>query len=211
MPCTTIHLAIAKEYCKLHPEENYKDFCLGSNLPDTTTKKIRTHYGTCIKDAKRYVDYARNKVDLNTAIKFVDLNNAINIGIFMHLICDYAFYNDLNLRKDKKLVYSILPKDASKLSTEDYNVLTNKIVEKYGIDLNEMPPNLMVYIIPPIRDELIFFDEEEIYKFIERMSKIKLEKVYKDIQNGKIDFYPINQIWNAKINFAFFILIVYGN
>ena len=57
-----------------------------------------------------------------------------------------------------------------------------------------MPPQLMIYIQPPVRENLVFFDEEEIYRFIERISKIDLEKTYNDIQNGIIDFYPINPI-----------------
>ena len=48
MPGFTIHIIIAKEYIKKHPNEikNEKDFIRGSISPDLTTNKNKTHYGT---------------------------------------------------------------------------------------------------------------------------------------------------------------------
>ncbi len=190
MPCNTIHLAIAKEYCKLHPEENINEFYLGSNLPDATSNKTLTHYGTNNKKML-FLDYAKTKVDLNIVVKFVDLNNSINRGIFLHLLSDYVFFNDKKLKLDKERLKSMHLCETSPLSDADANLLTEKLINKYGIDLKYIPPILKQYIKEPIYDHFVFYDEEEIYRYIDRMSKIDLQKVYEDIQNGKIDFYDI--------------------
>lgn len=190
MPSILIHLAIANQYCKLHPEENIKEFMLGSTLPDSTKNKNLTHYGSNNRDML-YFDYVKNKVNLNTVVKYIELNSSLNRAMFLHLLADYAFYNDKKIRQNPNKIEQMPLKETSKLSNIDYYILNQKMIEKYNVDLKFVPPYLKKYTELREYKPLCFYNENEVYKFIETISKINLEKVYDDIKNGIINFYNI--------------------
>ena len=145
MASKTIHMAIAKKYCELHPEENYKDFLIGSNLPDITENKNQTHFGT-IAPCSTYWEYAKNKVDLKRVVENINLENSLNRGVFMHLVCDYVFFNDGKLFIDPKSLSTKKASELREVCLSDFDNLTGRIVDKYKIDLNEMPEYLRKFL-----------------------------------------------------------------
>ena len=77
-----VHLAVAEEYLKSHPEEQYEEFIQGVIFPDSVTPKSITHYGK----SSAYTN-------LGEFLKENDINNSYKRGYFLHLLTDYLFYN----------------------------------------------------------------------------------------------------------------------
>ena len=50
MPCLVMHLAIAKNYLKDHPEEKYDEFILGTIAPDIDMDDIRNYINGVTRD-----------------------------------------------------------------------------------------------------------------------------------------------------------------
>lgn len=124
MPGYVIHLAVANEYVKKHPNEikNLPDFFRGNISPDLTTKdkKGETHYGETSS-----VLYLRKYFEKN------NLESDYSKGYFLHLVTDYIFYNKI-LEYISKDIYN------------DYDILNRYLMEKYDVKLiDEVKDNVL--------------------------------------------------------------------
>ena len=108
-----IHLSVAEEYLKKHPNanEDYNEFISGVIFPDSVKDKSETHYGM-----------QSSQSNLNEFLKEHKLDSSFERGYFLHLLTDYLFYN----------------KFLDCISTEiynDYDILNDVLIQKYGITL----------------------------------------------------------------------------
>ena len=190
MACTLMHMAIGKRYCEKHPDEDYKDLLLGSNLPDMTADKNTTHFGNTIRGLT-YLEYAKRKIDLDAVVEKIPLNSSLKRGIFLHLISDYVFFNDIRLKIDKERIKTTLVRDMAHDSDLDYNYFSELLLSKYDIDFNDIPEYLRKFISKPEQDHAIFYDENEVFNYIEKMSDFNLEKVRDAIINKHYEIFDI--------------------
>ncbi len=110
-----IHLSVAKEYLKKHPDESnrYNKFIDGVIFPDSVKIKSETHYGS-----------ESSKSNLYDFLKEHKLNTPFERGYFLHLLTDYLFYN----------------KYLESISTDiynDYDILNDVLIQKYNVVLPE--------------------------------------------------------------------------
>lgn len=108
-----IHLSVAEEYLKKHPNanEDYNEFISGVIFPDSVKDKSETHYGM-----------QSSQSNLNEFLKEHKLDSSFERGYFLHLLTDYLFYN----------------KFLDCISTEiynDYDILNDVLIQKYDITL----------------------------------------------------------------------------
>ena len=119
MPGYVIHLAVAEKYLEKHKSknENYNEFIEGVIYPDSTKIKSETHYGEKSSASNVY-----------EFLKEHGLNNSYERGYFLHLLTDYLFYNRYidTISND---IYS------------DYDILNDKLIEKYNVKLPEKVKN----------------------------------------------------------------------
>lgn len=114
-----IHLSVAKEYLKKHPDDNedYNEFIEGVIFPDSVKIKSETHYGP-----------ESSKSNLYDFLQEHKLNTSFERGYFLHLLTDYLFYN----------------KYLDCISTDiynDYDILNDTLIKKYDIVLPEKVRN----------------------------------------------------------------------
>lgn len=92
MPGIHIHLAIAKEYLKHHPEiKNEEAFYEGSIAPDFTEDKKESHY-TKETSNEDLINYLNNKVHIFPFLQTTNVKTDYNKGLFLHLITDKLFF-----------------------------------------------------------------------------------------------------------------------
>lgn len=155
MPSYAMHLAIAKKYLDSHKEENEEEFYQGTIAPDM--KPVleigngRLHYGE-----------NSHKPGLNRYYQEEGLNSSYNRGYFLHLLTDYLFYNRF-LTEYSHDIY------------DDYERMNQRIIDKYELDI---PEDIKSHIRFKNGD-LKTIDENEVYKFIETVGQLDLEK-YKE-------------------------------
>ena len=152
MPSFTIHLAIAKKYLEKHPEENEEAFYNGVIDPDLKDKST-SHFG-------KY----SNTSDLNRYCREVGLNSSYNRGYFLHLLTDDLFYNKY-LERFLNEIY------------DDYNIINQSIINKYGIEIPDKIKDLVKFESGETR----LLDFDSICKFIDTVGNIELEK-YKQVK-----------------------------
>ena len=151
MPGYVIHLAIGKVYQRNNNIKDIESFEKGIIAPDLAKSKAMSHYGP----------YSSNP-GLSKYLKEHGINNEYDEGYFLHLASDYLFYSKfLNSWSDK--IY------------EDYNILNNEIVDKYGITI----PKEIEYIIQPKEGKLNILNREDVHKFIETVGKINYRELVK--------------------------------
>ena len=155
MPSYAMHLAIAKKYLETHKEENEEEFYQGTIAPDN--KPVleigngRLHYGE-----------NSHRPGLNRYYQEQGLNSSYNRGYFLHLLTDYLFYN------------KFLDKFSADIC-DDYERMNQRIIDKYDLDISEDIKSHIWF-----KDgDLKVIDESEVYKFIDTVGKLDLEK-YKE-------------------------------
>lgn len=156
MPSLIMYLAIAKKYIEKHPEESEEEFIKGILAPDIKrnlkAEKARLHYG----------EQSSHRPDLNRFYQERGLDSSYNRGYFLNLLSDYLFYN----RFLQEYSISIF---------HDFRKMNRRIKDKYRIDL----PQELESRIKFEDGELSSIDEESVYKFIDSVSQLDLEK-YKE-------------------------------
>ncbi len=180
MPCLAIHLAIAKKYLEKHPEENKEDFILGTIAPDinmdninkyisgVTTDKNSHHFGLNY-ELGNIIDYMKKKVDFNLFFQSNDINTSFLRGYFLHLFCDYHFFDDY--LTDKRLL-GLSFNEAAKIGINDYNLITPILISKYNL---EIPKEIESIIMGKGIGKMKLLDEKIIYKFIDQMAEVNLD------------------------------------
>lgn len=171
MPSFNIHIAIANEYMKYHPNEIKKkeDFIKGSIAPDLGSNKYESHYD----------NYAERHNGLSKFVEQtkIDIGSDYGKGYFLHLIADELFYHKI-FREECMI--------AKKMNTNfyhDWDCLNKPIIEKYKI--KKVPEEAMKYFNIMLEEKTQFLDFEKIKKFIEQLSKISLKEQEKRIKNNE--------------------------
>lgn len=146
-----IHLSVAKEYIKKHPEENegYDNFIDGVLFPDSVKDKSETHYGT-----------ESSKTNLYEFLKDHKLNTPFERGYFLHLLTDYLFYNHY----------------IDRISTElynDYDILNDFLVDKYNVIL----PEEVKKVVHSKEGEPSILSIELVERLIKDISELNIDKV----------------------------------
>lgn len=157
-----IHLAVAEEYLKLHPEEQYKEFIEGVIFPDSVTPKSITHYGK----SSAYTN-------LSAFLKENNIENSYKRGYFLHLLTDYLFYNYYLEEFDKSKMY------------RDYDILNSKLIEKYKIKLPEEIKDKVFHLEG--ETQILHFDLA--CKIIDEVSKLELDEIAKEANSKKWNTY----------------------
>ena len=180
MPCLAMHLAVAKEYLKRHPEENKEEFILGTIAPDINIENINKHINGVEGDKNSHhfgenyntsdaIEYMKRKINFQKFFNSNDLSTSFLRAYFLHLICDYKFFGEYITKDDIK---GITIDEIKEKGYADYNRITPKIIEKYDLEI----PEKIKDIISGISDgKLEILNEQKVYEFIEDMSKIDIE------------------------------------
>lgn len=150
-----IHLSVAEEYLKKHPNANeeYNEFIKGVIFPDSVKDKSETHYGT-----------QSSKSNLNEFLKEHSLNTSFERGYFLHLLTDYLFYN----------------KYLDCISTEiynDYDILNDVLTQKYNVILPEEVKNSVF----SKQGELKILSLELVENLIKEISELDIDIVAEEI------------------------------
>lgn len=149
-----IHLSVAEEYIKKHPEEKegYNEFIDGVLFPDSVKDKSETHYGP-----------ESSKSNLYEFLKEHKLNTPFERGYFLHLLTDYLFYNHY----------------ISRISTElynDYDILNDFLVDKYNIVL----PDEVKNVVHSKQGQPSILSEELVERLIKDISELNIDEVAKE-------------------------------
>lgn len=159
MPGFVIHLAVANEYLRKHPNEIKQEdsFLKGVIAPDFTNDKSKTHYA---------------KDSINTNLRLYLESNTINSdydkGFFLHLITDCVFYQ----KYFKNLTTSLY---------DDYDMLNKTIIEKYNVKVLKEIEEYAKYK----QGEPQILKKDIIYKFIEEVSSFDIEDVRNKVKKNK--------------------------
>ena len=153
-----IHLAVAEEYIKKHPEDiiDYNKFIEGVLSPDGVSDKSITHYGE-----------KSSKTNLKWFLEENKIENDFNKGYFLHLVTDYIFYNKL-LECFSKDIYN------------DYDILNKKLQEKFNVKIPEKIKERVFYK----EGETKILELHSIIKFIEEVSDYKLSDIKDRVLNN---------------------------
>lgn len=169
MPSLIIHLAIAKRYSELHPNNisNPKEFQKGSIAPDLNSDFSRL----LTKPEKAVTHYYSEPNEFQTDFNLFRQDQKVNLtddywkGYYAHLLADYLFYTHYF---EKEVSQSI--NDGTNLY-DDFSILTSKIIEDYHLKLDDD------YITDAVKQYLIAKDGEckylnytKVHDFIEKMS-----------------------------------------
>lgn len=179
MPCLAIHLAVAKKYLEKHPEDNNKDFILGTIVPDinypnidqyingVSDDKNSHHFGLNYK-TNDLIEYMKKKVDFNLFFQNNDINTTFLRAYFLHLLCDYYFFGEY-ISDDRITNLSLM--DAVKIGFNDYNLITPRLIKKYNLDV---PEEIKEIISGEGIGEIKLLKEDIVDKFIEEMANLDL-------------------------------------
>lgn len=166
-----IHLAVAEEYIRKHPEDvkNHNNFIEGVIFPDNVVDKSITHYGekSSRVNLKRFLEENEKKDDYNK-------------GYFLHLVTDYIFYNKL-LEYFSKDIYN------------DYDILNKKLQERFCVKLPENIKQKVFYK----EGKTKILELESVIKFIEKISDYDLKEIKESIlKNDKywLEFRNLSKI-----------------
>lgn len=164
MPSYVIHLCVAKKYIERFKVENENEFVQGVIYPDSVCEKWKTHYS---KGDSAYTN-------LYEFLVYNKLNSSYNEGYFLHLLCDYLFYNKYFLgwkNIDSEILYN------------DYDILNSKLIQKYN--LTQIPKGLEKYFGIDKEGETVEYHFDKVIKFIEEVSNYELHKLAKKILQKK--------------------------
>lgn len=185
MPSFYIHLAIGKRYIEKNngaikdPEEFYR----GTIAPDLTNNKLLTHYG--LKDTDDFIYNLSIKVLLNEYLKLNKIESDYDLGVFMHLVSDYIFYN---YYLDKSELSKLTAKEFSKSLYGSYDIVNDYLLGKYNLQdieyMKEIKPIVDDFVNNKQDDDTKFVclvSEDKLDEFIDYVSDINLEEYSKKI------------------------------
>lgn len=156
-----IHIAIANEYIRKHPNEinDKEEFIKGVIAPDMVEKsrKGETHYGESSS-----VLYLRKYLEKN------ELNTDYNKGYFLHLVTDYIFYNKI-LETFSYRIYN------------DYDILNEYLMKKYKVIL----PDEVKYLSNFKNGKTELLHKKIADNTIEVVSNYLLENIKQEIINSE--------------------------
>lgn len=131
MASLNIHLAIGKRYLeKNNSIKNEEEFYRGIIEPDIEIDKNKSHYTSCL-DKTNLKYYLSKRTDLYKFLYENEIDNDYNLGIFIHLVTDYLFFN---IFFENKYIESI---DINSFNNDLYHSYDNTdeyIVNKYNLD-----------------------------------------------------------------------------
>ena len=193
MASFSMHLAIAKLYLKTHPEEDIDEFVKGTLEPDLvpSIEKGRTHYGlhAAWSNPAKYLQENGKSIE-----------NSRKRGYFLHLVTDYLFYHKLIdidkilNKQDLEYLENISKVHNAAISGEpnldewiinqrnDFSVLEGEIRNRYDIEkyIDFLPENIKK-VMTSKEGELKVFERESLYRFLEDMSQIDLDKLSEEL------------------------------
>lgn len=174
MACLAMHLAIAKKYLEINPNENNELFIKGAYLPDIAENATKSHYGKNIQITS-VKDMLDSKIDIVKCASEINLNDNLNKAIFLHLLTDFLFYNFVYNKK----IENMSPDEVRKLMYQDYDFTTNYIIKNYQICI----PKEISHKISSKEGEpsSTFFANNDIDNFINLISKLNLDLCKKQI------------------------------
>ena len=190
MPCLAMHLAIAKEYLKKHPEENKGEFILGTIAPDVNIPNINNYINGITEDKNGHhfgenyntndaIEYMKKKVNFQKFLNDNNINTSFLRAYFLHLISDYLFFGEYITGKDIENLSFVEIRDKG---YADYNRITLKIIEKYNLEI----PEGIKDIVSGVSDgKLELINEEQVYRFIKEMAQIDIQQFKNTILNKK--------------------------
>lgn len=190
MPCLAMHLAVAKEYLKHHPEEKEDEFILGTIAPDINMKDIEKYINDVSEDRNSHhfgenynttdmIEYMQKKVNFEKFFANNDIDTSFKRAYFLHLICDYVFFGEYITHDN---VRGMTFDEIRIKGFNDYNRITPILINKYKLHI----PNEIREIVMGYSDgELEIISEQYVYEFIESMSKINLEDYKNNILKNK--------------------------
>ncbi len=146
-----IHLAVAEEYIRKHPQEveNYDEFIEGIIYPDNFENKSISHYGE-----------KSSKVNLRRFFEERDIKDSFNKGYFLHLVTDYLFYNNL-LDCFSNDIY------------DDYDILNKDLILRYNVKLPKKVKDKIFFK----EGNTKILKYEEIIQFIDKVSSFIMENI----------------------------------
>lgn len=188
-----MHLAVAKLYLKAHPEENEEEFIKGTLEPDMvpSIEKGRTHYGL----HSAWANPAKYLKENGMSIE-----NSRKRGYFLHLITDYLFYHKLididkilNIKDKEYIANNTSPSEnlAEWINNQrnDFSVLEDELEERYQLEeyISKLPEEIK-RVMKSIKGELKVFERDSLFKFLEDIAKIDLDKIAEYLlKNPEID------------------------
>lgn len=189
-----MHLAIAKLYLEKHPEEDVDEFIKGSIEPDLVpyNEKGRTHYGfhAAWSNPAKYLQENGKSIE-----------NSRKRGYFLHLVTDYLFYHvltnidDIVTKQDleevatKHNVDEVVARpnidEWRKNQRNDFSILEGEIEDKYEIQdyIDKLPENVKK-VMTRAEGELKIFERDSLFKFLEDMAQIDLDKLAEELLNN---------------------------
>ncbi len=153
-----IHLAVAEEYIRKHPNEinSYEDFIEGVIYPDSVTDKSVTHYGP-----------TSSQVNLKNFFADKDMNTDFNKGYCIHLVTDYLFYNKFLTVFSSNYIYN------------DYDILNKELESKFKVKIPLKVRNKVFYST----GETKILNLKDTIKFIEETSSNNINDIKKAVLN----------------------------
>ena len=158
MPGYVIHLAVAEKYLEKHlnKKENYNEFIEGVIFPDSVEDKSKTHYGD-----------GSSHSNLPKFLSKHSLDNSFNRGYFIHLLTDYLFYNKY-IEVFSKDIYN------------DYDLLNNKLIDKYHVVL---PDKIQNQVFFKNDGDLKILSMNLIDSLITEISQLDIDIIAEEIKN----------------------------
>jgi len=185
MACATIHLSIAKKYLQKHPNLNYEEFIAGTLYPDVAEDNDKSHY-TDINRGTDNVSHVRGKVNLFAFLESHPEMNDFEKGWFLHLVTDYLFFLECF---SEAYLLSITYDEFCKELYHAYSCINSYLEEKFDLNEDYYKAYPSAYY-PEIPYEECILPINLVDEFIERVSKIDLEKYIKKIQKFKTNIKP---------------------
>ncbi len=188
-----IHLAIAKRYAEKNNITDTKSLYKGSVDPDLVEDKSISHYSGK-QDSTKLIDYLANKVLLYEYLKGHVVDNDYERGVFLHLITDYLFFNDLISKEYlREVAYAEFCKD---LYTS-YDMTNDYLIKTYDIDFGDLKDVLEDNIKKNKKDKRTensmgnnILPLPKLDAFIEQVSDINLEDYESKIRESKENLLP---------------------
>lgn len=150
-----IHLAVAKQFLKKHPEYNKKEFLKGVIAPDLVENKEKTHFSKSSQNC-----------NLESFLSMHTLDKGYYSGWYLHLITDILFYKEYLGNWDN------LEGVSSIKLYDDYDITNKYLIDMYNIEIAEEIKTDIYYK----QGELTYIDKSTIVEFIEKVSSINLEQ-----------------------------------
>ena len=194
MPSFSIHLAVAQKYLEKNKNvKNENDFFKGAIAPDFTDDKVKTHFSGHV-DKNDLLLCLRNKVLLYDFLKQTKIDNDYNLGIFLHLLTDYLFFNGFF---KEEFVSNISYDDFTKRLYNSYDLLDGHMQEKYNLGFEYLTQEMQENILEKRKQTNVnnlkiesIINEEQIDEFINFVSSIDLQDYAKKILLNKKNVMP---------------------